>query len=167
MKINKIYSFLCVAMLAIALVGCKDDEPEIGEPFSKSKGLTAKAWVISEVFLVDESNPAKPERNISSFYTNEDNLLAISFNADGSFEVAPGEGLNFFPDAGTWSFDNNEAPREIILVSTNGETTVAPLGGPTRISDQQLKINFVKRSCVGDGEDKPALGYRLVFNRKQ
>jgi len=166
MKINKLYSFLCFTMLLVALVGCKDDETEIGEPFSKSEGLTAKDWVIAEAFLVDESNPAKPERNISSFYTNGDNLLAISFNADGSFEVSPGDGLNFFPNSGTWSFDNNDAPKEIILVSSDGETTVAPLGGPTRISDQQLKINFVKRSCLKDGEDKPALGYRLVFNRK-
>src|SRR5690554_5260803 len=152
MKINKLYSFLCFTMLLVALVGCKDDETEIGEPFSKSEGLTAKDWVIAEAFLVDESNPAKPERNISSFYTNGDNLLAISFNADGSFEVSPGDGLNFFPNSGTWSFDNNDAPKEIILVSSDGETTVAPLGGPTRISDQQLKINFVKRSCLKDGE---------------
>ena len=166
MKINKLLSFLCFTMLLVAVVGCKDDEAEIGEPFSKSEGLTAKDWVISEVFLVDESNPAKPERNISPFYTSGENLLAISFNADGSFKVTAGDGLNFFPAAGTWSFDNNDAPKQIILVSTGGETTIAPLGGPTRISDQQLKINFVKRSCPKDGEDKPALGYRLVFNRK-
>ena len=167
MKINKLLSFLCLTMLLVALVGCKDDKPEIGEPFSKSEGLTAKDWVISEVFLVDESNPAKTERNISSFYTNTENPLAISFNADGSFLVNPGDGLNFFPDAGTWSFDNNDAPRQIVLVSTIGETTIAPLGGPTRINDQQLKINFVKRSCVKEGVDEPALGYRLIFNRKQ
>src|SRR5690554_3623517 len=167
MKINKLLSFLCFTTLLFALVGCKDDEAEIGTPFSKSEGLTAKEWVISEVFLVDESNPAKPERNISPFYTSGQNLLGISFNADGTFQVAPGDGLNFFPSEGTWSFDNNEAPKQIVLVSIDGETTVAPLGGPTRISDQQLKINFVKKSCTKDGEDQPALGYRLIFNRKQ
>lgn len=150
----------------MATQGCKDDEPEIGEPFSKTEGLTATDWIISEVFLVDESNPAKPERNISNYYTGGSNLLAVSFKSDYTFNVTSGDGLNFFPDAGTWSFDNNDAPKEIILVSTDGVTTVAPLGGSTRISDQQLKINFVKRSCTEGGEEKAALGYRLVFNRK-
>lgn len=166
MKINKIYLFSCLMMLIVATQSCKDDEPEIGEPFSKIEGLTATDWIISEVFLVDESNPAKPERNISNFYTGGTNLLSISFKSDYTFIVAPGDGLNFFPDAGTWSFDNNDAPKEIILVSTDDVTTVAPLGGSTRISDQQLKINFVKRSCAEGGEEKAALGYRLVFNRK-
>lgn len=166
MKINKIYLLFWLVIVAAALQGCKDDEAEIGEPYSKIEGLTATDWIISEVFLVDESNPAKPERNISGFYLGGSNLLAISFKPDYTFSVTPGDGLNFFPNTGTWSFDKNDSPKEIILVSTEGVTTVAPLGGPTRISDQQLKINFVKRSCAQDGEDKAALGYRLVFNRK-
>lgn len=166
MKVNKILLILSLIFAIGAMQSCKEDEAEIGEPFGKIEGLTATDWLISEVFLIDESNPAKPERNISGFYTGGSNLLAISFNPDFTFAVTPGDGLNFFPDAGTWSFDNNEAPKEIILVSTDGETTVAPLGGPTRISDQQLKINFVKKSCLVGGEEKAALGYRLVFNRK-
>ncbi|NEN23758.1 hypothetical protein G3O08_09620 [Cryomorpha ignava] len=166
MKIKKIVLLFYLMIALVAIQGCKEEEPEIGEPFSKIEGLTATDWIISEVFLVDESNPAKPERNISNFYTGGSNLLAVSFKSDYTFSVTPGDGLNFFPDAGTWSFDRNDAPREIILVSTDGVTTVAPLGGPTRISDQQLKINFVKRSCSEDGEEKAALGYRLIFNRK-
>jgi len=166
MKINKLYSLFFLVIVLASLQGCEEDEPEIGEPFSKVEGLTATDWIISEVYLVDETNPAKPERNISSFYTSTDNLLFVSFSTDGTFNVTPGDGLNFFPDAGTWSFDDDNAPTEIILVSTDGVTTVAPLGGPTRISDQQLKINFVKRSCPDGAEEKAALGYRLVFNRQ-
>ncbi len=81
MKINKLYLPFCLMMAFVAFHSCKEDEPEIGEPFSKVEGLTATDWIISEVYLVDETNPAKPERNISSFYTSTDNLLFVSFSA--------------------------------------------------------------------------------------
>lgn len=162
--LNKILGIL--AILIIAMACDKTEIPPIGEPFDKVEGLTATGWIVGEAYLVDESNPAKPERDLSSFYTEGDNPLEMKFNADGTFEVTPGDGLNFFPESGTWSFDNNTAPTEIIFVDENMVETIAPLGGPTRISDAQLKINFVKRSCESGGEEKPALGYRLVFNRK-
>ncbi len=158
--------FLIGILASAGLVSCNDDDiPLIGEPFSKSEGLTATPWVIDEVYLVDEGNPAKPERNISTFYTSGTQKLEVKFNTDGTFQVTPGDGLNFFPSEGTWAFDDNEAPRNIILTSP-GNVVTAPLGGPTRINDSQLKINFAKRSCDDDGELKPVLGYRLVFNRK-
>ena len=150
--------------VAFLFVGAsfKDDFFEI----AKQVEIFTTLFKTVNVNYVDETNPAKPERNISNFYTGGSDLLEISFKQDYTFTVSPGAGLNFFPDAGTWSFDRNDAPKEIVMVSTDGVTTIAPLGGPTRISDQQLKINFVKRSCADGSEDKAALGYRLVFNRK-
>jgi hypothetical protein len=160
--LNKL-SFLFILLVALSCK--KDDIPPIGEPFDKVEGLTATGWIVEEAYLVDESNPAKPERDISEFYTTGDRL-EVKFNADGTFEVTPGSGLNFFPASGTWAFDNNSTPTEIVLTDENMVETVAPLGGPTRISDPQLKINFIKRYCDDGGEQKAALGYRLVFNRK-
>lgn len=154
-----------ILILVVTLACNKDDIPPIGEPFNKVEGLTATGWIVQEAYLVDESNPAKPEREISQFYTTGERL-EVKFNADGTFEVTPGAGLNFFPETGTWSFDNNNTPTEIILTDENMVETIAPLGGPTRISDPQLKINFIKRYCDDDGEQKAVLGYRLVFNRK-
>jgi hypothetical protein len=163
---NKII-VLSFLLLSIAFQGCVDDEEaEIGEPFGKSEGLTASEWVISEVYLVDEGNPSKPEQDISQFYLEGESLLAIDFEKDGSFSSQQGSGLNFFPQQGTWTFDDNDAPTEIILTSQTGEITVAPLGGPTRITDAQLKFSFASRFCMNDGEDKPVLGYRVIFYRK-
>jgi hypothetical protein len=160
-KLKLIYALLIGALI---LQGCKDDEPEIGEPFDKTEGLTATAWVISEVYLVDEGNPAKPEREISSFYTESGNLLEIRFDADGTFETIPGDGVNFFPESGNWSFNNPNTPSSITF--TSGDVVFeSPLGGPTRISDSELRLN-VPRFCFIDGEDKAVLGYRMVFVRK-
>ena len=160
--LNKISILLLIFLAA----SCKkDDIPPIGEAFDKVEGITATNWVIEEVYLVDESNPARPEREISEYY-KDGARLELNFNTDGTFEVIPGSGLNFFPESGTWSFDSNNAPTKIVFTDQNMVETVAPLGGPTRISDPQLKINFTKKSCDDSGELKAVLGYRLVFNRK-
>jgi len=156
--------FLILILSAFVFQGCKEDEPEIGEPFGKTEGLVATPWVVSQVFLVDEGNPSKPEREISEYYTEGDDLLEIEFSADGTFETTAGAGVNFFPDDGTWSFNDPETPSSIVLVS--GDVVIdSPLGGPTRIVDNELKMN-VQKFCNSDGEDKPVLGYRLVFIRK-
>ena len=157
--------FLFVSLLAMGLVGCEDDDEEIGDPFSKIEGLTATDWIVEEVYLVDESNPAKPEKSITDYYTSGDTRMEMDFNTDGTFTVTSGDGLNFFPPSGTWSFDNDAAPTKIVLISEDGEVTDAPLAGPTRITDEQLKIQLVKYFCQVDGVSKGVLGYRLVFNR--
>jgi hypothetical protein len=163
MKSKARYLYL-ILFFAVAIVGCKEDDPEIGEPFGKTDGLVATGWVVSQVFLVDEGNPAKPEREISEYYTSGTDLLEIKFEADGTFETFPGDGVNFFPDAGTWSFNDPLTPSSITLVSDD-QTINSPLGGPTRIVDSELKMN-VQRFCNIDGEEKAVLGYRLVFVRK-
>ncbi|MCZ4409175.1 DUF5004 domain-containing protein [Cryomorphaceae bacterium 1068] len=163
MKSKARYLYL-ILFFAVAIVGCKEDDPEIGEPFGKTDGLVATGWVVSQVFLVDEGNPAKPERDISEYYTSGTDLLEIKFEADGTFESFSGDGVNFFPDAGTWSFNDPLTPSSITLVSDD-QTINSPLGGPTRIVDSELKMN-VQRFCNIDGEEKAVLGYRLVFVRK-
>lgn len=164
---HKYFIFLFVSCLALGLTSCEDDEADIGTPFSKIEGLTATDWIVEEVYLIDESNPAKPERSITDYYTSGDERLEMSFSADGTFTVTSGEGLNFFPPSGTWSFDNDAAPTKIILISEEGEVTDAPLAGPTRITDEQLKIQLVKYFCQVDGVSKGMLGYRMVFNRME
>lgn len=158
----KIFYFLLFATLIFQ--GCKEDETEIGEPFGKTDGLVATGWVVNQVFLVDEGNPSKPERDISQFYTSGTELLEIKFEQDGTFQTFSGDGVNFFPDAGTWSFNDPLTPSSIMLVSDD-QTIDSPLGGPTRIVDTELKMN-VQRFCNIDGEEQAVLGYRLVFLRK-
>jgi hypothetical protein len=89
----------------------------------------------------------------------------LSFDSDFTFSSIAGSGKNVFPESGTWSFfPSEEAPTEI-RIDDGGNITRMLLAGPTRISDQQLKIRFVTKTCSVDGEVKPAVGYRFVFNR--
>lgn len=163
MKTYKVIIFLAVYPLLL-LQGCKEDEGEIGAPFSKVEGLTASDWVFEQAFVIDEFNPSGPQKDISFFY-QQGEPLRLSFGLDGSFTVIPGSGKNVFPGDGTWSFfPSDEAPTEIRVDDGSGVTRML-LAGPTRIVEQQLRIRFVTKSCTFDGETKPVVGYRFVFNR--
>lgn len=165
-NMKKIFIITAALFTAIAWQGCQEDDLEIGDPASSIEGLTKSPWRLTDAYLVDEGSPSRDEKSVAQFFTATQNRLQLFFNDDGTFNVLPGEGLNPFPLAGTWAFDLNEAPSKILLTS-DGVTTEAPLGAPVRPVDRELQINFIKRYCTVDGEEKPALGYRFVFERQQ
>lgn len=152
-------------MAMLLLQGCKDDDREIGDPWSHVEGITGTGWVLTDAELIDEGNPSRPRRSLSRFFTEGDDVMTLNFTADGHFVSIPGDGGEVFPLDGTWSFDRNEAPRRVIFTNDQGSIT-ANLGAPVRIIDQELKLDIVKRTCLVDGEVKPALGYRFTFARQ-
>lgn len=157
-------SFLLFLGLVV-LQACKEDEREIGDPWSHVAGITSSGWILTDVEMIDEGNPSRPRRSLAAFFTTEDERMTINFDTDGTFNSVPGQGGQVFPLSGTWEFDLAEAPRRVIMVN-GGETFVANLGAPVRPVDSQLRLELVKRSCLVDGENKPALGYRFVFDRQ-
>lgn len=154
-------------VLGVIFQACKPEiEGELGTPFDKAEGLSATPWVFTSAAVIDEFNPSRPRKDITSFYTAGEQLLTLNFNADGTFTAVSGSGKNPFPEAGTWSFDNNETPRELLLES-GGVITQARLSAPTRVVDQVLEIEFVQRQCVDEtGQEKPVLSYAFTFNRQ-
>lgn len=157
---KKIAIFLAIALAATA---CKKDKKDIGQPFSQTQGLTQSTWTFSSASLIDEYNPAQPQKDITSFYT-QGTPLTLTFNSDGSFTSNAGSGKNPFPADGTWAFDDPSAPSKIIITS-NGSTTDLLLGSPTRVSDKYLNIKFVTKYCEVSGNTKPAVGYNFQFVR--
>ncbi len=163
-KLKWLLPVLGAAALLIAVQGCKlDDDREIGDPWSHIEGLTATDWELSDVELIDEGNPSRPRKNIGRFFLNGE-PTTLKFDVDGSFVSLEGAGGQVFPSEGTWAFDLDEAPRRINITS-GGETLVANLRSPVRIIDNRLDIVIIKRTCVVDGEIRPALGYRFIFDR--
>lgn len=149
----------------VVMQACKEDEREIGDPWSHIDGITSTGWILSDVEMIDEGNPSRPRKSLSAFFTTGEDRMTIDFNTDGTFTSAPGQGGQVFPLSGSWEFDLAQAPRRVIMTN-DGETFVANLGSPVRPIDAQLKLELVKRSCLVDGEIKPALGYRFVFDRQ-
>ena len=168
MKMSKKFTNLKLMLIASVLVmsSCREDRSaDLGEPLSKIEGLVATPWVISEVYIVDGADPANTSRDFSSFYVSGESLLSLNFSEDGTFQVQPGDGLNFLPEGGTWEFDNKEFPTRIIM-DGGDESLELQLEAPTRIIEQQLKVRYDKYACELDGEIKPVYSYRLVFNRE-
>jgi hypothetical protein len=159
------YGLFAGLLAMMVLQGCQDDDREIGDPWSHIEGITATTWVLTDAEIIDEGNPSRPRRSISRFFTGGDDVMTLSFTEDGNFVSVPGDGGEVFPLDGTWAFDLNEAPRRVILTSVDG-TITANLGAPVRLVDQELQLEIVKRTCVVDGEVKPALGYSFIFARQ-
>jgi len=166
MKINFLITTLVGALILVT--SCRDlSEKEIGTPFSKIEGLSATDWEITKVEIVDGADPAQSSKDFSDFYLNGDSKLRLSFSSDGTYQVFPGEGLNFFPSSdGLWKFNNDEAPNEIIL-NPDSDPQILSLESPTRIVDQELNVKYDKHFCVlEEGEPEvPVYSYRMSFQR--
>lgn len=159
------YRFLVPIVLAVSVMSCKPEpEGELGTPFSKTEGLTATAWEIEQVVIVDGADPAKSERDFSSFYLEGDARLTLRFDTDHTFEITPGAGLNFLPESGVWEFDDPRYPTQIIL-NPEGDTQILYLETPTRIVDTKLRLRFDKHFCTTDGESAAVYSYGLIFTR--
>ena len=156
-----------ISILAIiTLSNCNEKDYPLDPPPSKINGING-TWELISVVEVDEFDLAKPERDISSFYTGVGvTVMMATFNSDDfTFEIIPGDkGQNYLPTTGTWEFDNNDFPTFIYLTDDEGAVTNLALKGPTRPQDQLLKFSF-NRSCIIDGEETEYVGYRYEFNR--
>ena len=162
-----IKNILILFFAFLILTGChkeRGEDAELGTPFSKVEGLSAAPWIVTSVSIQDGVDPALSTRDFSPFYLSGNNKLQISFDKDGTFMVVPGDGLNFLPLEGTWTFDDEFAPRKIILTSSNG-TQELQLLGPTRIVDEEFKFRFDKYKCEIDGEVIPVYSYIANFVR--
>lgn len=160
-----VITLLAASAVFTLLQSCREDQPEIGDPWSHIEGITGTAWILSEVELIDEGNPSRPRRSISRFFTEGEDQMTLNFTPDGHFVSVPGDGGQVLPLDGTWNFDLDEAPRRVIF-SSEDETITANLGSPVRIIDPELRLELVKKTCVVDGEVRAALGYRFTFVRQ-
>ncbi len=162
---NIVHRLTFAALIAAMLVSCKPEpEGELGTPFSKMEGLTATSWEIERVVIVDGADPAKTERDFSSFYLGGENKLTAKFDADGTFDVTPGDGLNFLPLSGTWQFNDPMYPTQIVL-NPEGDTQILYLESPTRIIETRLRLRFDKHECLIDDEWAVVYSYGLIFKR--
>jgi len=160
-------SAVVLLAIAIALMGCREiRDAELGEPFSKVEGLTETKWEITAVSIVDGADPAQASRDFGEFYLNGDSKLTLDFTDEGTFTVQTGDGLNFLPSDGIWTFDDPDFPTKIIL-NHDTDPQELQLEAPTRKVDQELKVRYDKYFCVlEEGEPEvPVYSYRLIFQR--
>lgn len=147
----KSYILSLVAMSivgAMLLQGCKPTiDGELGEPFDKSEGI-AGTWELSSFTQKDLNSPVQEVRDLSGFFI--DGMvtpLQLTFNADGSYDVALEMGKNYFGEGGQWMFDDPDYP-SFIELHTAVDTLVYDLGSMVRSFDTTMKIEY-RRACNG------------------
>lgn len=144
---------------AAILSGCKPEiNGELGEPFDKVVGMTG-TWELQAFTQQDLNSPVKEVRDLSSFYLNGvATPLQLTFDADGTYDVALEIGKNYFGEGGTWSFDDPEYPSFLELYAS--DTLVYNLGSMVRPFDTELKIEY-RRECGAT----TTVVYTFTFNR--
>jgi len=152
---------MAIALFALAAaVGCKPEiSGELGEPFDKVEGMTG-TWVLTSFTQQDLNSPVKEVRDLSHFYIDGITTpLQLTFDGNGTYDVALELGKNYFGQGGTWSFDDPDYPSYLELYSS--DTLVYNLGGMIRPFDNELNIEF-RRDCSGT----TTVVYTFSFNRQ-
>jgi hypothetical protein len=158
---STILGIFAVGMAAALLFqGCKPTiEGELGEPFDKSEGI-AGTWELSSFTQKDLNSPVQEVRDLSGFFIDGiATPLQLTFNRDGSYNVALEMGKNYFGDGGQWMFDDPDYP-SFIELHTEVDTLVYDLGSMVRSFDNTMKIEY-RRACNGTATNI----YTFEFNR--
>ncbi len=159
---------IMITAFFISLMACKKEIKDIGAPASKVEGLQAN-WVLQRCSMVDELSLTKESIKMGDYFTVKNAALTqpnIKFainNGNRIYTVDTTNVLvNFFQaSSGTWNFDNDEFPTEIVFNPTGGTPFTLPLGGPIRTVDQVLKL---RKPVYCGGELK--FSYVLEFERR-
>jgi hypothetical protein len=166
----KLTYFTLISLLLFGFSACQETKDLVLEaPMSKITGIS-DTWKLSKVVQADllTNIPERSELDLSNLYIGTE-PMSISFTADGNYTLTPGTTLNYIGGSGTWSFNNNDYPTQINLVS-NGVNTTLQLFAPTREVDNTLEVGAIQYCSVPDNngvlQATPAVGYMYIFDRQ-
>lgn len=161
----KKYMYL-IAGLTLLVWSCKPElKGELGEPTDKVAAMDGP-WEISAFKQRDENNPIKEVRDLSDFYIipGED-PTQLSFNSsDRTYSVVPGAGKNYFGTGGTWRFDDDIAPSELIL-ETATDTFSLALGSMPRTFDPLISFELPRYCVDAEGNKTATVTYIINLTR--
>lgn len=161
----KKYLLILGATLNLLVVSCRKEYKEIGEVPSKIDGITAQ-WVLNSCKLVDKAAIVEETVDITPFFNQARKLPNVSFTMEGGLGTYTCDtsdvAFSFFGGTkGTWSFDNNEFPKKLLIQPQGTTTQIAyPLVATIRPTDTYLQID---KSIFCNGVEKAV--YRLSFIR--
>ncbi len=163
----KIYKVLSILLGIVLISSCKKEEFNIGTPYSKVKGISAH-WVLKEVWQADEIAETPP-LNVSSVMVG-DVPSTLSFTDQGrNYSMDPGSSVQYIPVSGTWSFDDEEYPTQVVL-NNNGENYTLHLKKPVReLVDTTLEFQYIRPigNCVSlSGGKTGAVSYIYKYIRQ-
>ncbi len=168
-KLNKYKSLaLSLVITMVALQGCIDEAPDIGEPFDRLSNL-AGTWELQKLTLNDEDAVRKgfpafvQSVDITNLYPFTDVSLTLNLDEEGNpstFEVNTGGAPNYFgAESGSWSVDDLGAPAEINFAGGNTIELTTYLG----LTEGALTVKFVRYETRSNGDRVSFLSYEYEF----
>lgn len=157
MSMKNILGFL----LLISLVGaCKPDEAEIGTRYDLTTGIQG-SWEVSKVEIYDLTLPVPESRDISDFYKTSSLELEFDTEAE-TYNVPTSDALgNPFGSGGTYTFDADEHPTAMMLISSDMDTINLVLENMVREIDPFMGFSITKSACGTN-----YASYTYTFKRK-
>ncbi len=166
MKINQLNILLALVVVLLALSSCKEDIKPIGDPLSQVNGI-ADTWKLYHVNQVDELNDKSDNFIDVSTIIMGATPAEITFNPDKTFTLNPGTMRNFLPVDGSWAFDDEDYPSQIILTDSNGETVLDMLSPVREKVDNRLEVKYIRpiNGCADLEGKRGAVSYEYYFER--
>jgi hypothetical protein len=154
---------LMFLVLVISMVAACKPEPykEIGLRYDLAKGVNG-SWKIDMVEGVDLTLPVPEARDISGFYTEAENPLGLTFDADSEMYsvVNPQTPGNIFGQGGIYAFDDPNFPSRLSLYNSGNDTIVVDLLNMVREIDPNMGLSFTRSNCGTE-----YFRYNYVFKR--
>lgn len=121
-------------MLAIIFVACDPVEyGEIGTPFSKVEAIEG-TWKLSQISQIDEAALEQggiyTELDLTDAFNFTDYTITFSLDADTlplEFSIDAGAAPNFIDTLGTWTFDDNDLPTELLFTQSDSTNVTSKL----------------------------------------
>ena len=169
----KLNNILFLALLVGGLLlynACDNDgDYELGTPFSQVEGING-SWTLVQVEQFDEVlGDEDAQLDVSALMIGSQPAEVSFQSGDRSFSVTPGSTKVFFPQDGSWAFDNEEFPERLQLTK-DGSMTDLKLEAPVRANvDDFLIFRYTRpiADCVELEDGKlGAISYIYKFERQ-
>ena len=163
----QLFTFFIV--LVIALVACEPVEyGELGGPFSKIEGIEG-TWITTEVIQIDETALAQgglyTEQDLTNLFNFSSYTITFSVDTDtmpSSFSVFTGGAPSFIDTTGSWTFNDNDFPTEVLFTHPDSSvfTSKMRLIAPPR-DQNPLRMKFQRFSG-----GKLIISYQYTFEKQ-
>ncbi len=164
----KRYLILIILAFAFIMQTCTKKEPLIGEAFSHVKGIS-DTWLLTNVKQTDEIAESAA-LDVSDVMLGTDPSKIVFNEADRTYTLTSGTSIQYIPSSGTWAFDDDNYPTNVILTS-GGNTYTLNLQKPVREKvDDILEFKYIRPigDCVVLDKNKVgAVGYIYTYERKK
>ncbi len=147
------------------MVQCnKEEAPAIGSPYSQVKGIQ-DTWSLTKIEMSDDIADPETLLDVSDVMLG-DTVSLLKFSAT-EYELTPGNCVHYIPLKGSWRFDNDQYPTQIILNDSTDHILLDHLHPVREVVDNTLRYRYhrIGDACAGSYAGKSVVSYIYTYTR--